>query len=229
MAQDTIILSDGVAVGLQEATSQSSVASSNILSSIREMLDDTGEFYTDQDINDAIQDGYDEVVAFSGCITKGATLALEANKTYYDLVTAIPDFLALIGIWNSSYKRWLSPVSYRELDSMRWDWECANANPYAFCPISYRKLAIFPTPTVVGTTLYVYYKATAGAIAGGFELPAELLGDVVEDYAVCDLFEQQEEWTKAQINFRNYQDKTVLLRRFLDKRDNERLSRAGGN
>src|SRR5437868_1305587 len=106
-------------------------------------------YYQGIDFNDSIQDGVDEVVAFSGCRYLSATLAFTANRSYYDLKTLLPDFLGIYAIFNATIRRWMTPISLRKLDQFRIDWETSLGTPYYFCPINFRYMAIYKKPGTV--------------------------------------------------------------------------------
>jgi hypothetical protein len=206
-----------------------------IANKIRENLNDQGYFYTADDLNDSLQDGYDEVAAESGCIEKGSVVDFVPNTVYYDLRALIPGFLSLVGIWNRRVKRWMVPVSYRELDKLRENWEIAHGEPYLFAPVNYRYIAIFPATSGVGVEeinkMYVIHKAQANTLTDDTEpnIPINVQDDILTHYSTMDMFEQAEEWTKAQAHFGHYMDKIEQLDKIIRRRDVERLGRLGGN
>lgn len=205
-----------------------------ISSKIRQFLNDAGYFYNDSDINDSLQDGYDEVAALSGCIEKIVPISFTVNTIYYDLSTLIPDYLSVVGIWNRRVKRWMAPASVRQLDQMSDKWETTTGEPYIFSPINYRYIAIFPAISAVGTVannkMYVVYKAAAETMAAASEpaIPLAIQEEILMSYTNMDMFEQAEEWTKAQKSFAGYLEKHDELKRLISKRDSERLIRLGG-
>ncbi len=206
-----------------------------IANKIRENLDDQFGYYSVEDINNSLQDGYDEVAAESGCIEKGVAINFETNKVYYDLRELIPDFISLVGIWNRRVKRWMIPVSDRELDKLRENWETAHGEPYLFWPINYRYIAIFPAISGAGDAsinkMYIMYKAAADQLIDTTEpqIPINVQDDILTHYGSMDMFEQAEEWTKAQKHLGHYMDKIEELDSIIRKRDVERLSRLGGS
>lgn len=206
-----------------------------IANSIRDFLNDQGYFYNSDDINNSLQDGYDEVAAASGCIEKMVAIPFTLNTVYYDLRTLISDFVCLVGIYNRRVKRWMTPCSCRELDQLRSDWELATGEPFAFWPVNYRYMAIYPAINAVGTVainyMYIVYKAAADTLADSTEpaIPLPIQGDILEEYTLMDMYEQAEEWTKASLSNKHYLEKHDELRVLIEKRDQERLVRLGGN
>lgn len=177
-----------------------------IANRIRLNLNDEGvKFYSPSDLNDSIQDGYDEIAAYTGCIEKVTTLSWVANLTYYDFHALIPDFLAVKGIFNGRIKRWMLPGSSREFDGYRIDWEMANNEPQWFYPANWRWIAFFPQPAVSAGVFYPWYAAQADILTGTSipQIPPDNY-TVLEYYVTADLLDQSEEWTKAQHYWKLY-------------------------
>lgn len=191
------------------------------------------EYYGMIDFNDSMQDGYDEIVVATGAILKTADIALEADVVYYDILSKIPDFLAIYGIWNPQTKTWLVPVSYREFDNIRPDWETVTrgSGPYLFCPLNYRYVVFHPACSSDTGSLVMFYKAQADTLVSDSELqlPPELAEEIVSSYITMDLYEQAEEWKKANMSFKIYQQKIEQLKKWIRNRDAERPKRLGGS
>jgi len=172
-------------------------------------------YYTDADLEASIEDGYDEICAYTGLILNSTIINFTANKTYYDMRTLIPDYLGVVAIFNETIKRWMLPSSIRKFDEQRIDWETAAGVPYYFAPVSHRYVAIFKKPIVANYgRMFVFYRATAPAPTGNddaFQLP----GDhqfVLEDYSIADLEEQNQEWGKAAVRVQAYKERLDRLR-----------------
>lgn len=168
-------------------------------------------YYTDADFNAAIQDGYDEVAAFSGCILKTASLEFVGGQTYYDMITLLPDYLGAVALFNQVTKRWIIPSSLRKFDEDRYDWETAVGTPWYFTVLSHRYLAFYKK--YVGEdpgSFLMFYKASAPTIEADDDfLIADQYIKAPEDYIITDLWEQNQEWTKAGVHLKDYQ--TTLL------------------
>lgn len=181
---------------------------------INRNLNSSGVFYTPDDINDSIQDGYDEVTAFCGTIEKAVSLPFIANLTYYDFATLISDFVGVVAIWNTTTKRWLFPISERKLDQERDNWEIATGTPEYFYPVNYRYVAIYKKPSAAGYgNMYVFYRAAAPTLSGNTTplLPVEFV-DILENYTTADMLEQQREWVKATEEQKEYIQTLQLLK-----------------
>jgi len=178
---------------------------SQLVERIRTNLNDAGIFYSNDDLNNSIQDGHDEIVAISGTIDKGASLTFTPNLSYYDLRTSISDFTALVAIYNSVTKRYMIPVSTRILDGMRDNWEIAIGTPEYFVPLSWRHMVIFRKPSTTYGSMYVFYKASSPTLtsASNLSIPNEFQR-VLEEYSTGDLLEQALEIVKAQVYFQKY-------------------------
>src|SRR5262245_3172395 len=136
---------------------------------IRENLHDEGITYYDiADLDDSLQDAYDEIVVFSQCLEKFVdltpefiSLMPEGAGPWLNFRDAIPDFYRVTFIINRTTRQFLNPVLDRENDEYQWDWRLNRHNPWDFVingpewigfPGWYKD---YPEP------LRVFYKATA--------------------------------------------------------------------
>lgn len=176
---------------------------------------ENNDYYASLDFLWSIQDGYDEVIAFSGCIVKAVVLPFTANLTYYDLLTLIPDYIGVISIFNTVTKRWMSPTGERKLDKLRPDWETCFGTPELFFPVNHRFLAIYRKPSTVYGNFYIYYIASAQTIGPTdlIQIPSDYV-NALEDYCITDLQEQAQEFTKAMTRFTSYTDNLSQLQRW---------------
>ena len=70
---------------------------------IRTNLDDAGvSFYSDDDLNDSLQDAYDDVVCMSQCVTRTVVLDWISQLTYINFNSdyGLNDYLATVAIFN---------------------------------------------------------------------------------------------------------------------------------
>lgn len=183
-------------------------------------------YYSTLDMNDSIQDGVDEICAFTGCVYASATISFTANKSYYDLLTLLPNYIGVIAIFNNAIKRWLIPTSLRKLDQDRIDWETALGVPYYFVPVSHRYMAIYKKPGAVGYgNMFIFYRAAAPTLddTTNIPIPDDHL-TAVENYCLTDLWEQNQEFTKGQESLKNYISDLESLRVYMrSKRMPDRL------
>lgn len=170
-------------------------------------------YYSNFDLTNSIQDGYDECVAFSGCILKATSLPFVANLSYYDMIALIPDYIGVYSIFNAVTKRWMIPISRIKLDGFRPDWETSIGTPEYFVPVSHRYLALFRKPSTTYGDFYVFYRAAAPTLTDtdSIQIPEDYTSALV-DYNVSDLLEQQQEFSKASIHLQSYIENLEQLR-----------------
>ncbi len=182
-------------------------------------------YYDQQAVMDSLQDGVDEVCAFTGCIYKSAEIDFTQYTTYYDLLTLLPDYIGIVAMWNNTIRRWMWPTSLRKLNQTRLDWDCQFGTPYYFCPISHRYVAIWLKPGAANYgKMIVFYRAAAPPLTDQEQIPIpDEHQTALEFYSVTDLWEQAQEWGKAaeglQDYIKNLENLRVLMRnkRFVDR------------
>lgn len=181
-------------------------------------LNDGSAFYTPDDLNSSIQDAYDEIVSLTACYPKATTISVAANTTYYDLLTLIPDFCALRAIYNARVRRWLVPKTPLWLDSQRLDWEIQLGEPEFFAVYNHRYVGIYPRVSSASGEFWIFYYAQANTLAGSDTptLPSISGEQAIEHYTTADLFEQAEEWVKAQEYYQGYLESLGEVERFRD-------------
>ncbi len=162
---------------------------------IRENLSDDGVStnFQDEDINQSINDAYNDIVSKSKCIVKSVTLNWLPNVNYYDFLsgnnnanTAVLDFLGVIGIFNNVNNLWLrDDVPLRDFDSLRYNWELWNGVPQFRCYHSMKYDCIVPKLNVSnGGTFILWYW---GKIVNGFGAPNDASFDVTEPLIAPDM------------------------------------------
>lgn len=171
-----------------------------LVTSVQRSLDDnSANFYkVDEDIIPSIQDGYNLVAALCETIENSADVDFISGQVFYDFKTLIPDYLRIFGIYNNNTSRWLEPVSLLDLMKTRDDWEATVGEPYLFWPIDWRTVALFPNQAVATGDMTILYKASANTLGPNDEpeLPT-VHHKVLETYALDDLLDQAQEWSKA--------------------------------
>ena len=176
-------------------------------------LDETGvSFYSEDDINQSIQDGYNIFAAFTGAILKTATIA-KIGSPYLKVTDTIPDFMYLVGLWNYETKSWLEPTTRKYLDNLRWDWELWNGEPFFVCPLDFYRLAMVPALEVPTGNLLMVYRAKANTLSDNITpvIPKEVESILVQ-YATADSLEQSREFNKAKI-YRDEWNRQLLIGR----------------
>lgn len=173
---------------------------------VRGNLDDLGvTFWTATDINDAIQDGYDDVAVVSGCIQKSATVNFEDNLSYYNFAVLISDYFAPVAIYNNNTKRWFGTENRKSMATLRRDWELIVGNPELFFPIDSRRCFLGPRMVTGSGNMTVFYRAQAPTLSGS-TVPLVHADEtkLLVDYATADMLDQQEEFIKAERFWTDY-------------------------
>ena len=167
-------------------------------------------YYTTNDLNDAIQDGYDDIVALSQCLVGSIQLNWQGDLTYYFFKSlGATDYLRPVAIFNHTTKLFLGDnLSLRDFDKLRDDWETWNAEPQYWAPHSFESVAIVPKPLVASGQYTLYYIKEAPVIASDVTafLFSKFADDLIEAYVTADLLEQAEEFTKATNYWKDYFD-----------------------
>lgn len=179
-------------------------------------------YYDAASVNDSIQDGLDEIVAFTGCVWKSAVVPILNGVTYYDMIATIPDYVGVYAIFNHPVKRWLIPISLAKMQQTRIDWDTAGGTPAYFAPINFRYLALMRKPLTNGYgNMEVFYVAQAPSLGDSTVVP--LPGDheqTLETYVECDFLEMQQEFSKASRLQKDYLKNLNELRVLINARRN---------
>lgn len=200
-----------------------------IKATIRSNLHDAGvTFYSEDDLNDSVQDAYDDIAILAKFIIKRATCHYLDDVSYYDAAVdlGIVDFLGATAIYSNRNNRWLDDnISLRQLDNIRTDWETWTGTPEMWIPVSVKKFAIVPKTTGSGAssgtfekiaftdafeigsfgtaannTFELYFWCLAPALKNDEDgfLIAPDMQSLLEYYGTADLLEQAQEFIKAE-------------------------------
>ena len=174
-------------------------------------------YYQTYDFNNSIQDGTDEICAYTGCIYNSASIPFTQNTTYYDLPSILPDYIGVVAIFNSVINRWMWPQSIKKFWQSRIDWSAVGGTPYYFAPVSYRYVAIYYKPLVTNYgNMFIYYRAAAPELTDSTNIP--IPDDhitALESYCTQDLWEQNQEWQKAGNYQKSYVEQLDKLRVYM--------------
>ncbi len=188
---------------------------------IRENLNDAGvTFYSEDDLNDSIQDGYDDISVVSGCIQKSGTLTLLDNTTYYDMLAAFSDFFALVAAYNNNTNRWIDFDALKQFDNVRIDWEIwAGSQPLFGAISNFRYVAFVPRLTTAFGNATIWYRALAPTLTSDSD---EFLihldkQELLEWYVTADMLDQQQEYIKADSYWANYFEHLLKYKSRIDK------------
>lgn len=192
-----------------------------IAARVRFNLNDVGiTFYSANDINDSLQDGYHETVALARTIESTATVNFTANLSYYNLSSLISDYIHVIGIYNNSSGQWLDYLLLKLLQETDARWETKIGQPKFFTVLDDSYIAIYPKPATTVGSMLVMYKAMANTLSGATTPTVPDFHQVVlEEYSTMDLLEQAEEFTKAGIWMGEYFEEIGQLQSQMNNRN----------
>ena len=187
---------------------------------VRFNLDDAGiTFFSADDINDSIQDGYDEVVAIARTITNSSAITLTNETSYYNLSSLISDYIHVVALFNDNTNRWLDYYAHVLLRELRSDWELAKGESEGFTVWDGRWISVFPRLVTAAGTITVIYKASANTLVAATvpSIPFQY-ERILEKYCTMDLLEQSEEWVKAGLWFKDYFTDLAELKKHMNNR-----------
>lgn len=190
-----------------------------ISAKVRRNLNDLGiTYYRETDINESLQDCYDEVAVYCECIEKVTNIKLLPNTTYYNMWQIVPDYYRVIRMFSSQINGMLEINSDRTELNYRIDWELTNASARNVMILGPEFLGIsgrFTDPNTL-RDVKMWYKAQAPKFTAGTDIPKINLKYqiLLEHYSTADLLEQNQEYKKAQLYWNQYEK---LLNEYRDK------------
>jgi hypothetical protein len=191
-------------------------------------------FYSDEDLNNSIQDAYDDITILTQCIQHKVTLPWISNLSYYNFKNLLPDYLGTIAIFNNVTNQWLrDDLNLKDFDRIRRDWENWVGTPLFWAPSDPERIAVaakyFGSTLVYGAfdsgsfdknsffinnatqnplgTFNLFYWALAPQLISDSDtfLIASDVTTALTRYCTADLLEQAQEFNKAQIFWQPYQ------------------------
>lgn len=185
-----------------------------IAGKVRENLSDLGiTYYSVSDINESIQDAYEEVVVYCECIEKETDIEYRNDTTYYDLSALVPDYYRPLRIFNTSENFQLRFGTDREQDSWNTIWEISSRTARDAVILGPRYIGFNGRAAEATGKFHLNYKAQAPVLSGNSVIlinAAYLL--LLENYATADLLEQNQEYIKAQIYWNQYDEMIEIYR-----------------
>lgn len=179
---------------------------SEVASRVKSNLNDAGAtFFTVENIDQAIQDGYDTSVNLLLPLVGSKSVTLVSNLVYYDLYNTIQDYLHVLAVYNNTTDNWLDFKTIKWLESQRETWELTEGQPEVFTVLDYRYVALWPTLTAATGTLDIFFKKRGKQLISTDSIDIlDIEPDLVEWFATMDGLEQVEEFEKAIIYFRQF-------------------------
>lgn len=178
----------------------------DIKTDVRINLNDNGiqtTYYGQDELNDSLQDAYNEVVCKTRCNVKMVTLNWPSNTNYYDFINdfGVTDYLGTIAILNNNTNLFLrDDTSLRDFDRIRRDWELWEGNAQFWAPHSLQYIAVTPYLSQGVGTFQLYYWAVAPQFVDDDSTPiiATDMQILLELYTTVDMIDTAEEPTKGQ-------------------------------
>jgi len=176
-------------------------------------------YYSNQDLNNSIQDAVDEIVVYSECLDAETELPFQSNLTYYNLTDLIPNFYRLTRIWYSGISQFFEIGSDRREFSYRSDWEIRSGTARTLVIAGPNRIAFDGRTSNPTGVFRIFYKATAPILNDQLHIPINTnYLHLVENYCTADLLEQNEEfikaskfWAKYEPELEEYKKKIQLL------------------
>lgn len=166
-------------------------------------------FWSDADVDEAINDGYEEMSDVAEWYERGANIPLLSQVRYYDLRTALggDTFLSPRRCFNPLTNWWLKPSEPRDMDFHTYRrWEINLGMPQKIFMRGLFYLGIFPLQNGDTGLMRFYYTAMPPALVNDSDepgFPSEFQRGLVQ-YALFDLYAQDRETQKAMIHWQQY-------------------------
>jgi len=185
---------------------------------VKRNLNDAGAItFQDEEINQSLQDAYNDIASKTQCIVKSVTLNWLSQVNYYDFLNgngdptrAVSDFLGTISIFNNNSNLWLrDDMHQRDFDKVRVDWELWSGQPQFWAPKCLQYSIVVPRLYAATGTFDLWYWAKAPIWTDEDDLVTEPLvasdmQDLFEYFSTADLLSSVEEPLKAMAWWKKY-------------------------
>jgi len=167
-------------------------------------------YWSDDDVNEAINDGYEELSDASEWYERSANIPFLSNLRYFDLRTALGDdtFLSPRRAFNPNTNWWLKPSDPRDLDFHTYRrWEINLGTPQRIIQRGLFYIGIFPLQNGDAGLMKFWYSAMPPALITDADeppFPQEFHQGIIE-YALFDLMGQESQTSKALVHWEQYQ------------------------
>ncbi len=167
----------------------------------RRLAEVTGRVYWSQgDIQTAINDGYLELSDASEWFESALDLPLLTDRPYYDLRTCLGDsFLAVGDAFDVQTNRWLLPTAVRQFDAHDRRWERVTGEPQRVLLRGLWWLGYWPRIQSEIGTIKQFYTALPPILVDDADEPGfpDLFHYACVDFALADLWAQDGETARA--------------------------------
>jgi hypothetical protein len=192
----------------------------------------SGSYFSDDDIDEAVNDGYMEMSDASEWFEEYLEFDLLKDRRYYDLFTLIGKFfLSIRPAFDEQVNRWLIPTPVRTLDNSDPRWERVVGRPQRFFLRGLRWLGFWPRYGSDGTTVKQYYTRLPVPLCEDSDEPqfpeAYHMGLVL--YAETELYAADGETNLALEAWKQYLEYEKELVAWVNKREDRPLGRVLGS
>ena len=189
-------------------------------------------FWTEDDVETALNDGYAELSDATGWYELTRTLDLLNDRPWYDLRDILGSrFLAVGPTFNDTTQRWLTPTAVRDLDGHDRKWESNQGQPQRVMTHALWWLGFWPRVQEDAGTLTQYFTALPDALDDDSDVPGfpSLYHTGIVDYALTDLWAQDGETARALTAWASYLAVEAALQGWVDSRASVPTRRGFGN
>lgn len=184
---------------------------------VRRQLDDASErFVTNDDINDSLNEGYEDMSDVTEWYERTFNLRCQSGRNYYNIRDMVQEeLIRVLRCYSKTGNWWLHPDSLRNLDGVLSQWETNRGEPRSYLMRGHWWMGLWPKPSAdFDSVERVYYSAMPPALtldtdAPGF--PDEFHRGLV-DYALYDIYMQDRDPDVAL----NYYARYLVFRNALD-------------
>ncbi len=182
----------------------------------------TTVFYSDDDVKNAINEGYQEMADATEFYEREAMVPMLKKRTYYDLKPILPNtFLSPRRIYNIETNRWLDPTDPRELDYHTYvRWELVEGAPEKYFLRGNWWMGVFPRPTKDSLGLRFYFTAIPPQFVESREEPEfpQEYHEGLISFALSDLLAPERESSKALMHWTSYLKYQNDLQQYVNQR-----------
>ncbi len=165
---------------------------------VKRRLAQTGRpvFWSDTEINDALNNGYMELSDASEWFEGHQDIDLLVDRPYYDLWSIIgADFLTPAAAFDYQTNRWLLPTSGRQFDAHDRRWERVTGEPQRMIMQGLRWMGYWPRIQTAVGSIKQYFKAIPPLLCADADEPGfpATYHNAIIDFAMTELWAQDAE------------------------------------
>lgn len=182
----------------------------------------TEVWWTDEEIDEAIHAGEDEMADACEWYERWQTIDILKGRPYYDLRSVIRfDFLVAGPVFNDNTNRWLLPLQPKDLEQSDYRWEERVAEPEFFMMRGIWWLGLWPWKGAELGSVKQYYVALPRHMSADSDEPGfhRTFHYGIVEYAVCDLLSQDNETDLTVETWKLYKKYEDSLREYVLSRN----------